>query len=111
MGTERAEQFDGFKNIGFADAIGPYDQHAGMGQIQLQMRLVAEPLQRQLLKPDGSRSGVWLRYLQRDGVSADLQLRLRSVSGHVAQLDRASDSGSEGRGFESLHARDSFRLS
>ena len=25
--------------------------------------------------------------------------------GHVAQLDRASDSGSEGRGFESLHAR------
>ncbi len=25
--------------------------------------------------------------------------------GHVAQLDRASDSGSEGRGFESLRAR------
>ncbi len=25
--------------------------------------------------------------------------------GHVAQLDRASDSGSESRGFESLHAR------
>ena len=24
---------------------------------------------------------------------------------HVAQLDRASDSGSESRGFESLHAR------
>ena len=27
------------------------------------------------------------------------------LGGHVAQLDRASDSGSEGRGFESLHAR------
>ncbi len=26
-------------------------------------------------------------------------------SEHVAQLDRASDSGSESRGFESLHAR------
>ena len=25
--------------------------------------------------------------------------------GHVAQLDRASDSGSESRGFDSLHAR------
>ena len=32
---------------------------------------------------------------------------LRQPQGHVAQLDRASDSGSEGRGFESLHARDS----
>ena len=62
MGTKRAEQFNGFKNIGFTNAIGPYDQHAGMGQIQLQVRLVAEPLQRQLLKPDGSRSGVWVRY-------------------------------------------------
>ena len=30
---------------------------------------------------------------------------LRQPQGHVAQLDRASDSGSEGRGFESLHAR------
>ena len=27
------------------------------------------------------------------------------IKGHVAQLDRASDSGSESRGFESLHAR------
>ncbi len=26
--------------------------------------------------------------------------------GYVAQLDRASDSGSEGRGFEPLHTRD-----
>ena len=37
-----------------------------------------------------------------------LQRSVPSVSqafGHVAQLDRASDSGSEGRGFESLHAR------
>ena len=29
----------------------------------------------------------------------------RPFCGHVAQLDRASDSGSESRGFESLHAR------
>ncbi len=29
----------------------------------------------------------------------------QSRFGHVAQLDRASDSGSESRGFESLHAR------
>ncbi len=32
-------------------------------------------------------------------------LAKNQVFGHVAQLDRASDSGSEGRGFESLHAR------
>ena len=30
---------------------------------------------------------------------------IKLIDGHVAQLDRASDSGSEGRGFESLHAR------
>lgn len=30
---------------------------------------------------------------------------MRCGPGHVAQLDRASDSGSEGRGFESLRAR------
>ncbi len=30
-----------------------------------------------------------------------------SEYGYVAQLDRASDSGSEGRGFESLHTRKS----
>ena len=30
------------------------------------------------------------------------------ADGHVAQLDRASDSGSECRGFESLHARITF---
>ena len=29
----------------------------------------------------------------------------KPIFGHVAQLDRASDSGSDGRGFESLHAR------
>ena len=43
--------------------------------------------------------------------SADFADQYRQLSrqpqGHVAQLDRASDSGSEGRGFESLHARDS----
>ena len=31
--------------------------------------------------------------------------KLKKSLGHVAQLDRASDSGSESRGFESLHAR------
>ena len=30
---------------------------------------------------------------------------INPILGHVAQLDRASDSGSESRGFESLHAR------
>lgn len=30
--------------------------------------------------------------------------------GYVAQLDRASDSGSEGRGFESLHTRDESKV-
>ncbi len=31
---------------------------------------------------------------------------------HVAQLDRASDSGSESRGFDSLHARNKrFKVS
>ena len=32
-------------------------------------------------------------------------LKKLKIKGHVAQLDRASDSGSESRGFESLHAR------
>ena len=32
-------------------------------------------------------------------------LKKLKKKGHVAQLDRASDSGSESRGFESLHAR------
>ena len=30
---------------------------------------------------------------------------IEKFKGHVAQLDRASDSGSESRGFKSLHAR------
>ena len=34
--------------------------------------------------------------------------KLKIKKGHVAQLDRASDSGSESRGFESLHARNIF---
>ena len=35
-------------------------------------------------------------------------LKKLKIKGHVAQLDRASDSGSESRGFESLHARQQF---
>ena len=35
-------------------------------------------------------------------------LKKLKIKGHVAQLDRASDSGSESRGFESLHARTLF---
>ena len=31
--------------------------------------------------------------------------KLKKSLGHVAQMDRASDSGSVSRGFESLHAR------
>ena len=31
-------------------------------------------------------------------------MKLKNIE-HVAQLDRASDSGSESRGFDSLHAR------
>ena len=38
-------------------------------------------------------------------ISAGLRRRVFPADGHVAQLDRASDSGSECRGFESLHAR------
>ena len=34
-----------------------------------------------------------------------ISLKKLKIRGHVAQLDRASDSGSESRGFESLHAR------
>ena len=34
---------------------------------------------------------------------------IEKILGHVAQMDRASDSGSESRGFESLHAR--YKLS
>ncbi len=34
-----------------------------------------------------------------------ISLKKLKNKGHVAQLDRASDSGSESRGFDSLHAR------
>ena len=34
-----------------------------------------------------------------------ISLKKLKNKGHVAQLDRASDSGSECRGFDSLHAR------
>ena len=37
--------------------------------------------------------------------SQHLAFFITPLGGHVAQLDRASDSGSESRGFESLHAR------
>ena len=37
-------------------------------------------------------------------------LKKLKIKGHVAQLDRASDSGSESRGFESLHARKNFKV-
>ena len=36
-------------------------------------------------------------------------LKKLKIKGHVAQLDRASDSGSESRGFKSLHARKKFK--
>ena len=39
-----------------------------------------------------------------------ISLKKLKNKGHVAQLDRASDSGSESRGFESLHARQIFRV-
>ena len=36
--------------------------------------------------------------------------KLKKSLGHVAQMDRASDSGSVSRGFESLHARKNLKL-
>ena len=39
-----------------------------------------------------------------------ISLKKLKIKGHVAQLDRASDSGSESRGFESLHARKIFKV-
>ena len=39
-----------------------------------------------------------------------ISLKKLKIKGHVAQLDRASDSGSESRGFESLHARKNFKV-
>ena len=39
-----------------------------------------------------------------------ISLKKLKIKGHVAQLDRASDSGSESRGFESLHARQIFKV-
>ena len=105
MGAQAAEQFDRFQKIRLSNAVRADDQQPRLVQLQLQRRVVPEPLQMELLEPDGSGSDLWVRYLEWSGYLVVLLLRLRPFSGHVAQLDRASDSGSEGRGFESLHAR------
>ena len=48
-----------------------------------------------------------MRYLIKVAKFKIFRISLKKLknSGHVAQLDRASDSGSECRGFDSLHAR------
>ena len=48
-----------------------------------------------------------MRYLIKLAKFEIFKISLKKLKnlGHVAQLDRASDSGSECRGFDSLHAR------
>ena len=62
VGPQAAEQLNRFQQVGFADAVGADHQQPGLGQRQLQPFMVPEPLELELVKPDGIRCDVWVRY-------------------------------------------------
>ena len=53
MGAQAAQEFHCFKKIGFANPVGPNHEQTRLGQLQLQNGVVPEPLQLELVKPDG----------------------------------------------------------
>ena len=53
MGAQAAQEFHCFKKIGFPNAVGPNHEQTRLGQLQLQNGVVPEPLQLELVKPDG----------------------------------------------------------
>ena len=61
MGAQAAEQFDRFQKIRLSNAVRADDQQPRLVQLQLQRRVVPEPLQMELVEPDGSGSGLWVR--------------------------------------------------
>ena len=75
MRPQAAEQFDRLQQIGFPHTIATNHQEARCLNLQLQIAVVAKPLQFQLEKPNGSGCGVSLRYLHRSGLRADFTQR------------------------------------
>ena len=63
MGAQAAQEFHCFKKIGFTNPVGPNHEQTRLGQLQLQNGVVPEPLQLELVKPDGGLCGAWVRYL------------------------------------------------
>ena len=54
MGPQAAQQLDRFQQVRLADAVGADHQQSRLVQLQLQHRVVPEPLQMERLEPDGS---------------------------------------------------------
>ena len=54
MGAQAAEQFDRFEKVRLPDAVRADHQKPRLVQLQLQHRVVPEPLQMELVEPDGS---------------------------------------------------------
>ena len=68
MGAQAAQEFYCFEKIGFTNPVGTNHEQTRLGQLQLQNGVVPEPLQLELVKPDGWSGGAWLRYLLRTGL-------------------------------------------
>ena len=61
MRAKTAQQFYGFQQVGFANAIASDHKQARRINLQLQLAVVAELLQFEPEKPNRSGCGVWLR--------------------------------------------------
>ena len=75
MGAQAAKQFDRFQQIRFADSVRADHQQPRLAQSQLELLMVPEPSELELVKPDGIRCDVWVRYPYRDGLRPSLLLR------------------------------------
>ena len=61
MGAKTSQQFHGFQQVGFADAVAADHKQARRINLQLQLAVVAELLQFEPEKPNRSGCGVSLR--------------------------------------------------
>ena len=61
MGAKTSQQFHGFQQVGFADAVAADDKQARRINLQLQLAVVAELLQFEPEKPNRSGCGVSLK--------------------------------------------------
>ena len=73
--AQTPQQFDRLEQIRFANTVAANHQQARCLNLQLQMAVVAEPLQFQLEKPNRSGCGVSLRYLHRSDPRVDSMQR------------------------------------